>query len=238
MRTTAETKRVIREKMEQTFRGSGTRREVFAALAEAYTDFAQIYKDLDKAAALAKAKADAFKVGFLENLFDLLSYQVPNRYEVTYHGKPLTSHSLGQRASAMMLFLLKQEENDLLLIDQPEDDLDSQTVYEEVVKLLRGIKAKHQFIFATHNANFPVLGDAESVAACDAQDGQIAVHSGSIDTKACQGKIVSIMEGGVEAFERRKTIYQIWKAGKKAFLTCNPLHVIRPLGSDNSLKVP
>ena len=58
-------------------------------------------------------------------------------------------HSLGQRASAMMLFLLKQDENDLFLIHQPEDDLDSQTVYEEVVKLLRTIKSKHQFIFAT-----------------------------------------------------------------------------------------
>ena len=63
----------------------------------------------------------------------------------------------------MMLFLLSQDENDLLLIDQPEDDLDSQTVYEEVVKLLRTIKPRRQFIFATHNANFPVLGDAETV---------------------------------------------------------------------------
>jgi chromosome segregation protein len=203
----------FRDKMEQTFRGTGVRKEAFATLAEAYTDFAQIYKDLDKAAEHAKGKAQAFKDGFIENLFEFLGFQVPNVYEVTYHGKPLRSHSLGQRASAMMLFLLKQEENDLLLIDQPEDDLDSQTVYEEVVKLLRVIKSNHQFIFATHNANFPVLGDAECVGACDAEDGNIVVKAGSIDTKDCQGKIVSIMEGGIEAFERRKTIYQIWKAG-------------------------
>jgi len=206
-------KAAFREKMEQTFRGSGIRKETFAVLADAYTDFAQIYKDLDKAAEHAKAKGQAFKDGFLDNLFELLSFQVPNTYEVTYHDKALKSHSLGQRASAMMLFLLKQEENDLFLIDQPEDDLDSQTVYEEVVKLLRTIKAKHQFIFATHNANFPVLGDAESVGACDVENDQIVVHSGSIDTKECQGKVIDIMEGGVEAFERRKTIYQIWKAG-------------------------
>ena len=44
-------------------------------------------------------------------------------------------------------------------------------------------------------------------------DSHIVVKAGSIDTKDCQGKIVSIMEGGIEAFERRKTIYQIWKAG-------------------------
>jgi chromosome segregation protein len=203
----------FREKMEQTFRGSGIRKETFATLADAYTDFAQIYKDLDKASEQARGKAQTFKDEFLTNLVELLSFQVPNVYEVTYHGKPLKSHSLGQRASAMMLFLLKQDENDLFLIDQPEDDLDSQTVYEEVVKLLRVIKSSHQFIFATHEANFPVLGDAENVSACDGTDDRIAVHSGSIDTKESQSKIVSIMEGGVEAFERRKTIYQIWKAG-------------------------
>ena len=206
-------KSALREKMEQTFRGTGIRKETFATWADTYSDFAQIYKDLDKAAEVAKGRADAFKEVFVANLFDLLKFQVPNVYEVTYHGKPLSSHSLGQRASAMMLFLLKQDENDLFLIDQPEDDLDSQTVYEEVVKLLRTIKSKHQFIFATHNANFPVLGDAEMIGACHAADNRIAVHSGSIDTKECQAKIVSIMEGGVEAFERRKTIYQIWKAG-------------------------
>jgi predicted ATPase len=205
-------KAAFREKMEQIFRGSGVRKEAFVALADNYADFAQIYRALDKAAETAKAKAQAFKDAFLENLFELLSFQVPNLYEVTYHGKPLTSHSLGQRASAMMLFLLRQEEHDLFLIDQPEDDLDSQTVYEEVVKLLRVIKSKHQFIFATHEPNFPVLGDAESIAACEFENSEISVHSGSIDTKESQSKIVAIMEGGVEAFERRKAIYQIWKA--------------------------
>jgi chromosome segregation protein len=140
-----------------------------------------------------------------------LRFEVPNSYNVTYHGKPLKSHSLGQRASAMMLFLLSQEENDLLLIDQPEDDLDSQTIYEEVVKQVRKIKTRQQFKFATHNANFPVLADAELVAACQAEDEAIVVDNGSIGTKACQAKIVSIMEGGAQAFERRKAIYQAWK---------------------------
>jgi chromosome segregation protein len=113
----------------------------------------------------------------------------------------------------MMLFLLSQDDHDLLLIDQPEDDLDSQTVYEEVVKLVRDIKKGRQFILATHNANFPVLGDSEIVAACASEE-TISVVAGSIDTKEAQGKIVSIMEGGKEAFERRKTIYEIWDAAE------------------------
>jgi ATPase subunit of ABC transporter with duplicated ATPase domains len=170
-----------------------------------------MYKDLEPAAKLTKTKADVFVERFMENLFELVSYQVPNSFDVTYHGKSLKSHSLGQRASAMMLFLLSQDENDLLLIDQPEDDLDSQTVYEEVVKLVRKLKGDRQFIFATHNANFPVLGDSEIVAACAEHDSAIHVVAGSIDTKDAQVKIVDIMEGGEEAFARRKTIYEIWK---------------------------
>ena len=84
--------------------------------------------------------------------------------------------------------------------------------YEEVVKLLRQIKPNQQFIFATHNANFPVLGDAETITTCSASDDDIAISVGNIDDKSCQSNVISIMEGGPEAFERRKTIYQIWKA--------------------------
>jgi chromosome segregation protein len=91
----------FREKMEQTFRGSGIRKESFAVLAETYSDFAQIYKDLDQAAEHAKAKAQAFKEGFLDNLFELLSFQVPNVYEVTYHGKGSRRRTVAEGAGAM-----------------------------------------------------------------------------------------------------------------------------------------
>jgi chromosome segregation protein len=204
-------KAAFRDKMIQVLKGHSIRANAFDELAAKYADFGTMFKDLDNAAAMTKAKAQVFADEFRGNLFDLLTYQIPNSFEVTYHGKPLKSHSLGQRASAMMLFLLSQDDHDLLLIDQPEDDLDSQTVYEEVVKLVRDIKKGRQFILVTHNANFPVLGDSEIVAAC-AYEETMSVVAGSIDTKESQGKIVSIMEGGKEAFERRKTIYEIWDA--------------------------
>lgn len=206
----------FQKKMEEMFRGSNIRKESFSGLATSYIDFGEIYKDLSNAAKKARSKAETFSELFEENAFSLLSFQIPNRYEVTYNEKPLKSHSLGQRASAMMLFLLSQNDNDLLLIDQPEDDLDSQTVYEEVVKLLRNIKSRQQFIFATHNANFPVLGDAETVTACSANEDAFNVVTGSVDSKDCQNKIVQIMEGGPEAFKRRKTIYQIWNPRERA----------------------
>lgn len=203
-------KKKFQSKMDEIFSGHNIRKESFKSIAENYADFGEIYKDIDEASKLAKSKADIFVSLFYENLPELLSYQVPNSYKVTYHDKDLGSHSLGQRASAMMLFILSQQENDLMLIDQPEDDLDGQSIYEEVVKILRDIKSGQQFIFATHNANFPVLGDAENISACSYDDNDISIDSGSIDRRGSQAKIISIMEGGKEAFERRKSIYQMW----------------------------
>lgn len=197
--------------MEENFRGHSIRKDTYKTISENYADFGEVYKSLDVAASVAKSKSDVFVQLFNDNLFDLLSYQVPNSYAITYHGKDLKSHSLGQRASAMMLFILSQKDCDLLLIDQPEDDLDGQSIYEEVVKLIRELKPEQQFIFATHNANFPVLGDAEMICGCSFDEEKILVESGSIDCKTSQKKIVDIMEGGKEAFERRKSIYQQWE---------------------------
>lgn len=111
----------------------------------------------------------------------------------------------------MILFVLSQQENDVFIIDQPEDDLDNQTIYEDVVKLIRNLKPQTQFIFATHNANFPVLGDAEQIISCAYSDGSIQVTSGSIDCQKLQQEIVDIMEGGEEAFRQRRRRYEIWK---------------------------
>ncbi len=111
----------------------------------------------------------------------------------------------------MILFILSQRENDVIVIDQPEDDLDNQTIFDDVIKLVRSLKKGIQFIFATHNANFPVLGDAEQVVACSFASGKGKVQVGSIDEPGIQKAIVSIMEGGHEAFARRKEIYQLWK---------------------------
>jgi DNA repair ATPase RecN len=118
---------------------------------------------------------------------------------------------LGQRASALILFVLSQRDNDVVIIDQPEDDLDNQTIYEDVIKLVMKLKPTTQFIFATHNPNIPVLGDAEQIIACSFDETAIHTMVGSIDAPALQEAIVSIMEGGSEAFQRRKEIYQIWK---------------------------
>ncbi len=145
------------------------------------------------------------------NLKALLTYQTPNLFTLSYRGKELQHHSLGQRASALILFILSQRNNDVIIIDQPEDDLDNQTIYEDVIKLVREMKPDVQFIFATHNPNIPVLGDAEQIHACTDMDDKISVQSGGIDDKNQQQTIIDIMEGGDDAFKRRKEIYSIWR---------------------------
>lgn len=197
--------------MQQLFKGSNIRETTLRAVMEDYADFGGLLRALPSALAKAGSTPDVFQKTFMQNLIELVTWQVPNRFVIRYRGKELKHHSLGQRASALLLYVLSQRQNDVIIIDQPEDDLDNQTIYDDVIKLLREMKHNVQFIFATHNANFPVLGDAEQVHACSYQDEGVAVQSGSIDARPVQEAIINIMEGGQEAFNRRKEVYNLWK---------------------------
>jgi len=198
--------------MKNIFKGSGIREATFQEIVNKYQDFISIYTDLENAKKYFGSNPQLLIDWFMKILRTLLTYQTPNKFTITYRGKELQHHSLGQRASALIIFVLSQQENDVIIIDQPEDDLDNQTIYEDVIKLVRSMKTKVQFIFATHNPNIPVLGDAEQIQACSFMDNTISVQSGGIDDPLQQKTIVKIMEGGREAFNRRKEIYQIWKS--------------------------
>lgn len=203
------------DKMKQVFRGTGIRETAYQEIETNYKDFIQIYRDSSKLDdILNESHVVDYKRRFSEHLEELLTFKVENKIVIQYNGKSLDKHSLGQRASALILFLLAQRENDVLIIDQPEDDLDNQTIYDEVIKELKKIKGNMQFIFATHNANIPVLGDSEKVVSCSYDEKEITVHSGTIDNHQTQRFIVDIMEGGDEAFNRRKNIYSIWNIEK------------------------
>lgn len=204
------------DKLKQVFRGSGIREAAYQEIESTFKDFIEIYKGSTKLNdILNENQVVEFKNRFSENLESLLTFKVDNKIIINYNGKSLDKHSLGQRASALILFLLAQKENNVLIIDQPEDDLDNQTIYDEVIKELKKIKGNMQFIFATHNANIPVLGDSEKVVSCSYDEKKISVHSGTIDNHQTQRFIVDIMEGGDEAFNRRKNIYSIWNIENK-----------------------
>ena len=66
-------------------------------------------------------------------------------------------------------------------------------------------------LFATHNANIPVLGDSERVLVVEFQESRIDVAQGNIDLDSTHKQIVDIMEGGKEAFDKRQLIYTSWR---------------------------
>lgn len=147
----------------------------------------------------------------LKSLYsELILLDTDNKVDIFYHDKLLRQHSIGQRASALILFILTHNDTDVIIIDQPEDDLDNKVIYDEVLKVIRAMKMNTQFIFATHNANIPVLGDAEMILAADSDGESITYQSGNIDTRDSQQQIITIMEGGTEAFARRRLIYSSW----------------------------
>ena len=128
--------------------------------------------------------------------------------------QPLEKLSTGQKATAILLLLLLESDAPLI-VDQPEDDLDNRFITDGVVPKMREEKRRRQFVFSTHNANIPVLGDAELIlgltASGDADnDGTSAIkpeHVGSIDSHQVRELVEEILEGGKDAFETRKRKY-------------------------------
>ena len=121
--------------------------------------------------------------------------------------------STGQKATAVLLLVLLESKAPLV-VDQPEDDLDNRFITEGIVPRVREEKRRRQFLFATHNANIPVLGDAELIvglsAAGEAERGSAQIareHMGSIDSESIRTLVEELLEGGEEAFERRRRKY-------------------------------
>ncbi len=129
-------------------------------------------------------------------------------------GKPLVRDfarlSLGQQQSVLLALMLSVDTERPLIIDQPEDNLDSEFIYRTLVPVLRRAKERRQVIVVTHNANIAVLGDAEQIIVLksNADQGMI-VSRGSIDHPTTRDHACAILEGSEEAFRRRARIYGV-----------------------------
>lgn len=197
-------------KLKEAVEGTGARDAALSALAGRYTDFWALREDFENAKKMFGADPGDVAAAFAGRWKELLTYRVPDKITLTYRGEPLERLSIGQRASALLLFVLNQRDRDLFIIDQPEDDLDNRTLYRDVIRLIRARKPEAQFIFATHNPNIPVLGDAERVLVCRFERGRASVAAGGVDDGEIRNGIVEIMEGGRQAFESRERIYRSW----------------------------
>jgi len=144
---------------------------------------------------------------------------VPRDYIVmTYidqgHDVEFEKASPGQQASALLELLLSQSAG-TLIIDQPEDDLDNRIIME-IVAQIRTSKSGRQLLFATHNPNIVVNGDADKVIALKSGDyvpgsrvgARIQVDvDGAIETGDVRDAITHLMEGGKRAFDLRSRKY-------------------------------
>jgi ABC-type arginine transport system ATPase subunit len=118
--------------------------------------------------------------------------------------------SLGQQQSVLLALMLTSESKAPLIVDQPEDHLDSEFIYKTLVPVIRAAKERRQVIVVTHNANIAVLGDAEQIVALKATNEKATITTrGSIDEPATKEAACAILEGSREAFERRARIYGI-----------------------------
>lgn len=199
------------------FKGTNLSKVKVEEIANEFSDFIWIIGDyiLDNSEKLRKIATNENIVQKIQdniqkNYQELITKVYPDLVEIYYHDKLLENHSIGQRVSELILFILTQEDNYLIIIDQPEDDLDNQIIYEEVISTIKKKKVKIQFIFATYNANISVLGDAECIISAQYDD-RINLDIGNIDYSTTHKKIIDIMGGGSEAFEKRKLIYTNWK---------------------------
>jgi DNA repair ATPase RecN len=165
-------------------------------------------------AGMQKQAADALASLSGTKLRELEEVELPERLELLLNVardgenfREVGRLSTGQQCTAI-LHLLLLDNPDPLVIDQPEDNLDNAFIADHIVSELRTSKTKRQFLFATHNANIPVFGDAEWIGVLHEEEGRAKLQaSGSIDSPDVKELAANILEGGREAFTRRREKY-------------------------------
>lgn len=144
-----------------------------------------------------------------ERIDRLALYLPEDVLEVSFRGgasgpwQPIAQGSPGQQTAALLAFVLGFGSEPIVL-DQPEDDLDSTLIYELLVTRLRETKPMRQLIVVTHNPNIVVHGDAEYVVSLDVHDSRTVIGcDGGLQEDGVRDEICRVMEGGREAFESR-----------------------------------
>ena len=139
-----------------------------------------------------------------------LDYLRP-RYSLGMSGKSLHELSPGERGALLLVFYLLVDQNDApLIMDQPEENLDNQTVFNLLVPCIKAAKKRRQIVVITHNPNLAVVCDAEQIICCsiDKQDGnRLTYESGAIENPKINKTIVDILEGTRPAFDNRSSKY-------------------------------
>ena len=182
-------------------------------IAQAMAAFRRVHQDdLLKEAPIPRSNQPEFRqwsTRFAQWLFG--STHVRVEYDIEYDGVDIRKLSPGTRGIVLLLLYLALDEKDErpLIIDQPEENLDPKSVFEELVPLFIEAKRRRQVIMVTHNANLVVNTDADQIIVADATShspGQlptIKYVSGGLEDQSIRGLVCDILEGGEEAFRER-----------------------------------
>ena len=146
----------------------------------------------------------------LYNLLFALDYLRPT-YSLRWSGKDLDQLSPGEKGALLLVFyLLVDKDTGPLLIDQPEENLDNQTVFGVLVPCVNEARRRRQIILVTHNPNLAVVCDADQIIRADLNvenHNQLSYKSGAIENPSISAAVVDVLEGTKPAFEKREHKY-------------------------------
>ena len=156
-------------------------------------------------------RKDRTVISLYDYIFSL-KYLRP-QYVLKLGGKELGQLSPGERGILLLAFyLLIDKDNIPLIIDQPEENLDNQTLYEFLVNCIKDAKERRQIIIVTHNPNLAVVCDADQIIHAHLvknKGNQITYTSGSIENPTITQLIVDVLEGTKPAFDLRDAKYEV-----------------------------
>ena len=162
-----------------------------------------VYEDIDKSSKKIKNKEEFYQLITALDYIDIV-------YSLKVGNSTLQELSPGERGIVLLIFYLALSKNDIpIIIDQPEDNLDNQSVYDKLVPCICEAKRKRQVIIVTHNPNIAIACDAEQIVYCnmDKNKNIISYKSGSIENEEIRNKVIDILEGTMPAFDLRRRKY-------------------------------
>jgi predicted ATPase len=149
----------------------------------------------------------------LDNLYDYLfgfEYLVPS-LALSLNGKPLRQLSPGERGILLLVFYLVVDCNDVpLIIDQPEGNLNNQSIFQHLVPIFTAAKEQRQVIIVTHNPNLAVVCDAEQIVHCSiniADGNRVEYETGPLEDRRFNEFSLDLLDGTSAAFESRRITY-------------------------------
>ena len=175
-------------------------RNVLAALQNYEGKTISIKDQLRQGASVQEVYDYLFSLGFLNPVYNL-----------QWDGKTLEQLSPGERGNLLLIFYLLVDRDDIpLVIDQPEENLDNQTVFRTLVPCIKDAKKRRQIIMVTHNPNLAVVCDAEQVIHAEHrknEENTITYLAGPLESPRINQRVVDVLEGTKPAFRKRSDKY-------------------------------